>query len=278
MVHEGRIQELNVVRTSAKGLVLGTGDEEVLLPASEAPPNSSNGVPLKVFVFRAADGALTATLRMPKAQVGEFATLRVEGQAPDGALVDLGNGVPLLVPRAEQKKPLSEGRWHVVRVASDERTGRPYGSTRIEDFLDNAHLTVKERDEVTLLVYARSELGFSVIVNGAHQGLVHSNEIFRHLSIGDRLTGYIKRIRDDKKLDITLQAIGYRKHIDGNTELLAKRLRSGSGFLPLTDKSSAEEIYAEFGISKKAFKQALGALYKERLVRIDDEGIIWIGK
>ncbi len=124
-----------------------------------------------------------------------------------------------------------------------------------------------------LLVHGRSDLGLSVIVNNAHGGLVHANEIFKQVSVGDRLTGYVKTIREDNKLDITLQPIGYRQYNDANTDLLVKRLKGAGGFLPFNDKSSPEEIYAEFGMSKKAFKQALGALYKTRKVEIEEDGV-----
>jgi predicted RNA-binding protein (virulence factor B family) len=171
---------------------------------------------------------------------------------------------------------MEEGRYYVVHVALAESTDRLFASSRVDRFLDNTELTVKEKEEVGLLVFDKSELGLHVIVNNRHQGLVHANEIFKHASIGDRITGYVKRVREDNKLDIVLQPIGYRQYIDAHTALLAKRLEA-KGMLPLTDKSSAEAIYAEFGISKKAFKKALGALYKERLVRLGDDGVVWIG-
>jgi predicted RNA-binding protein (virulence factor B family) len=190
--------------------------------------------------------------------------------------VDIGLDTELLVPHDEQKKPLEQGRWYVVRVALDDATDRLYGSTRLEAFLNNEALTVKRGDTVDLIVIGRSDLGLTVAVNNTHQGLVHANEIFKPVSVGDRLTGYVKQVREDNKLDIVLQPIGYRQYIDAHTALLAKRLEA-RGFLPLSDKSSAEDIYAEFGISKKAFKKALGALYKERLVRIGEDGIVWVG-
>jgi predicted RNA-binding protein (virulence factor B family) len=135
---------------------------------------------------------------------------------------------------------------------------------------------VKQGQEVALVVYGRSDLGYSVVVNNLHHGLVHANEVFKHISVGDRIPGYVKSVRPDNKLDITLQPIGYRQYIDANTAMLAKHIQA-KGFIALSDNSSAEEIYAEFGISKKAFKKALGALYKERLVRIGDDGVVWVG-
>nr|MDQ3100474.1 GntR family transcriptional regulator [Bacteroidota bacterium] len=170
-----------------------------------------------------------------------------------------------------------EDHWYVIRVAHDEKSDRIYGSSRIENFLDNEDLSVAQGDEVQLLVFGSSLLGSSVIVNNKHQGLIHANEVFKPISVGDRLTGYVKQIREDKKLDITLQPIGFRRYNDVNSTMLAKRLQA-RGSLPFTDKSSAEEIYEEFGISKKAFKKALGGLYKEKKVRIDEAAIVWLGR
>ena len=276
VIKTGRAQALPILRRTKEGLILGDEDGEVLLPLSERPEKNADGT-ITVFVYRDADGRHAATAKPPKAQVGGHAIMKVIAAGPAGAYLEWGVEPPLFVPHAEQKKAMEEGRWYVVRVAVDERSDRLYGSTRIEHFLDNDQITVKPGDTVDLMVFGRSELGLSVIVNDLHQGLVHANEVFRHASIGDRLTGYVKTVREDNKLDITLQPIGYRQYIDVNTAMLAKRLQGSSGFLPLNDKSSAEEIYAEFGISKKAFKKALGALYKERLVRIEDAGVVWVG-
>jgi len=277
VIRTGRTQDLIILRRTSAGLFLGDDDEaEVLLPSPDGLEADTEGSMVRVFVYRDKEGRHLATTRPPKVQVGEFAQLRVKAIRGAGANMDWGLSTDLLIPHEEQKKAMEEGRWYVVRVALDEQTDHLYGSTRIEPFLDNAELTVKNGDEVALVVFARSELGVSVIVNNAHQGLVHANEIYKPVSIGDRLTGYVKQVRDDNKLDITLQPIGYRQYNDANTALLAKRIQT-QGLLHLTDKSSAEEIHAEFGISKKAFKKALGALYKERKVRIGEDGIVWIG-
>lgn len=277
MISTGRTQDLLILRITDHGLILGDDDTtEVLLPITESPKNPKEGSSIRVFVYRDDVGGLIATTRTPKVQVGEFATLKVRAIRGAGARVDWGFEPALLVPHEEQKKPMEEGRWYVVRVALDDETDRPYASTCIERFLDNTHLSVSKGEAVDLLVHAISELGYSVIVNHAHHGLIHANEVFKPVSIGDRLTGYVKQVRPDNKLDIVLQPIGYRHYIDAHTALLAKRLEA-KGMLPLTDKSIAEEIHAEFGISKKAFKKALGALYKQRLVRIGEDSIVWIG-
>ena len=277
MIYTGRTQELTVLRRRKEGLYLGDGEgAEVLLPHSERPEGATEVSTLRVFVYRDRDGDQLATLRTPKVQLGEYALLKAVAIRGAGAHMDWGLEPPLLAHHEEQQRPMEEGRYYVVRVALDEGTDRLYASSHVEHFLDNSTLTVKPNEEVALMVFERSELGLNVIVNNVHQGLVHNNEVFRHASIGDRITGYVRRIREDHKLDIVLQPIGYRHYIDAHTALLAKRLEA-KGILPLTDKSSAEEIYAEFGISKKAFKKALGALYKERLVRIGEDGVVWIG-
>ena len=277
MIHTGRIQDLVILRHTSAGLILGDAEnEEVLLPNTARPTDDTLGSTLRVFIYRDRDDRQFATTRLPKVQAGEFARLRVQSTTAAGAWVDMGTETELFVPDEEQKKPLEEGRWYVMRLAVDERRDQLFGSTRIDEFLDNTDLTVQHGDKVDLLVFGRSDLGFSVIVNNIHQGLVHAEDVFKPVSVGDRLTGYVKQVRPDNKLDITFQAIGYRQFNDENATLLAKRLQSRNGFLPLTDKSSAEAIYEEFGISKKAFKKALGALYKERKVLIEEDGITWI--
>lgn len=275
MIHTGRIQELPVLRTTPDGLYLGNAEDAVLLPADEARGVTGGSGTISVFVYRDRSGRRLATTALPHAQAGEFTNLRAVAIRGGGAQLELAPGLLVLVPHEAQKKPMEQGRWYVVRIAVDQ-DDMLYASTRIEQFLDNTELTVKRGDAVDLLVYSKSELGWSVIVNNRHHGLIHANEVYKPLSIGNRLTGYVKQVREDHKLDIVLQPIGYRQYIDVHTAALAKRLEA-RGFLPLTDKSSAEEIHAEFGISKKAFKKALGALYKERLVRIGEDGIVWMG-
>ena len=140
-------------------------------------------------------------------------------------------------------------------------------------FLQNEELSVKEGEEVDLVVLQKTDMGYSVIINHAHKGLIFDNEIFREIRVGDRLRGYVKHIREDKKIDISLQAIGFRNFNDANSELIYKKLEENDGFLAYTDKSSPEEIYSQFGISKKAFKKSLGALYRKKLIEISPDGI-----
>lgn len=278
MIHTGQTQDLIILRSTSVGIFLGDGQEgEVLLPNKYCPPDHDQGSILRVFVYRDSEDRQIATTLEPKIHLGEFALLRVNQVSMVGAFMEWGVEKDLLVPFREQRKKLEEGRWYVVYMALDEQTDRLYGSTRIDRHLDNAELTVAEGDAVDLMIFSQGDLGWSAIVNGKHQGLIHANELFKQIAVGDRITGYVKTVRPDNKLDLTLQPIGYTHYNNVNVDMLVKRLHQHEGFLPLTDKSSPEEIHRMFGISKKAFKQALGALYKARQVRIEEQGIVWVG-
>lgn len=278
MIHTGRTQDLVILRNTSVGLFLGDNEgNEVLLPNKYVPPEHDQGSVLSVFVYRDGEGRQVATSLEPKIRLNGFASLRVFAVDRTGAFMEWGMEKHLLVPFKEQQRKLEEGRWYVTYMALDEQTDRLYGSTRIDRHLDNSELTVAEGDQVDLLIFGRSEMGWSAIVNDRHKGLIHGNEVFRPISIGDRITGHVRTVRADNKLDLTLQPIGYEQFNDANTALLAKRLQQHEGFLPLTDKSSTEDIYRMFGISKKSFKKALGALYKERKVLIGEKGITWAG-
>lgn len=278
MIHTGQTQELTALRDTSAGFFLGDGQgNEVLLPNKYVPRDLRPGGRIHVFVYRDSEDRQVATTLEPKIMLGGFACLRVHAVNAIGAFMDWGLEKDLLVPFKEQRRPLEQGRWHVVHLALDGHTDRLYGSTRIDRFLDNTTLNLAEGDAVELLVFGRSELGWNVIVDGKHLGLVHASDVFRHIAVGDRIPGHVRTIRPDHKLDISLQPIGYRNYNDANTALLAKRLRQQGGFLPLTDKSPPAEVQRLLGLSKKAFKQALGALYKARHVRLGHDGITWTG-
>lgn len=277
MIHTGRTQDLVILRNTSVGLFLGDDEgNEVLLPNKYVPDEHDQGTVISVFVYRDSEDRQIATTLEPKIQLNGFASLRVNAVDRMGAFMDLGVEKDLLVPFKEQQRKLEDGRWYVTYMALDEHTDRLYGSTRIDKHLSNSELTVAEGDKVELLVFGRSEMGWSVIVNNKHQGLIHGNEVFKPISVGDHITGHVKTVRADNKLDIMLQPIGYEQYNDANTALLAKRLQQHDGFLPFTDKSSPEDIHRMFGISKKAFKKALGALYKEHKVLIEEQGIVWV--
>lgn len=278
MIPTGQQQELSILRDTGVGLFLGDGEgNDVLLPNKYVPAQFAIGDRLSVFVYRDSEDRQVATTLLPKILLGECAFLPVKDTGRAGAFVDIGLEKDLLVPFREQQHPLQAGRSYVVYMGLDEKTDRLYGSTRIDRHLRPAPPSVAHGQAVQLLVHGRSEMGWSVVVNGMYRGLVFANETFKPLSFGDRLTGHVKQVREDGKLDISLQPIGYEHYNDTNTRMLAERLRASNGFLPVTDKTSPEEIHRLFGISKKAFKQALGALYKARKVKIGEGGITWTG-
>jgi predicted RNA-binding protein (virulence factor B family) len=178
-----------------------------------------------------------------------------------------------MVPFREQKQDLEKGRWYIVYLGLDEKTDRLYGSNRIARFLQNDEITVKEGDKVNLLVWQKTDMGYNVIIENLHRGLIYENEIFTDLRIGEKLEGFVKKVRDDGKIDVALQAAGYQKTSDANSQLILESLLKSGGFLPLSDKSSPEEIYSRFGISKNAFKKSIGALYKQQMITLEKEGI-----
>jgi hypothetical protein len=276
MIKHGHILDLPILRRKPEGLVLGNEEEQVVIPLLEARHGDVGDRRIRVYAERDTNGGWTATTRLPKVAVGRFARLRVvDFDGPD-ALVDHGVEPLLRIPEEEQHAPLERGRWYTITVVADRISGALVGTSRVEDHLDNRVLRVEEGDKVDLLVFARSPLGLSVIVDDRHQGLVHASDVFRPVDVGDRVEGWVRRIRPDNKLDIVLQPIGYRSAVVDHSGRLEERLRR-QGFIPFSDRSAPEEILDAFGMSKKAFKQAIGNLYKQRLVRIEDDRVVWIG-
>ena len=273
MIAVGEYNELKVLKQTSLGLLLGyTDSEEVLLPTNECPKDLSEGDTISVFVYTDKADSKVATTLNPKIHLHEFALLKVTDMTPVGAFLDWGLATNLLVPYTEQQKDMVAGKWYIVYLDIDEKD-RLFASTQIDKQLQNIHITVKEGDQVDVMVYRQSDLGYNVIVNFEHLGLIYENEIFTDLNIGDIRKGYVKHIREDNKLDITLQASGYRNVSDANCELIYEALQENNGFLEITDKSAPDEIYDMFGISKKAFKRAIGALYKQRKITIESNGI-----
>lgn len=278
MIEQGKEIELKVIKRATFGLFLGDeSGEEVLLPNKYCSEKLTPGDLIKVFVYRDSEGKKVATTLTPKIFLHEFALLQVSAVTGVGAFLDWGLEKELMVPFREQKQNMEVGRWYIVFLDLDKKSDRLYASNRLERFLQNDQITVKEGEEVSLVIQQKTDLGFSVIINHTHKGLIFDNEIFQEIRVGDRLKGYVKNIREDRKIDISLQALGFRNFNDSNSELIYLKLKESDGFLPLSDKSSPEEIYTQFGISKKAFKKSLGALYKKRLVEIQAEGIKLIG-
>ncbi len=275
MIELGKYNDLKFLSETAEGLQLGDeSGQEILMPSKYCPREAKAGDTIKVFVHNNNEGKLVATTQKPKLTLGEFSLLQVKTIADGvGAFLAWGVDKDLMVPFREQKQKMEEDRWYIVYLDIDLETDRLYGSSRIERFLQNEIITVSENQEVEVLVWKKTDLGFSVIVNNIHQGLIFNNEIFSELNVGDKMTGYVKNIREDNKIDISLQPAGYDKFNDANTETVFKALEQNNGYLHFTDKSSPDEIYSKFGMSKKAFKKAIGALYKMRKIEINPEGI-----
>lgn len=268
----GRYNTLEVLRVAEPGLYLGAVEEQVLLPNKYVPEGIEIGDVLRVFVYTDSEDRPVATTLEPKAVVGDFAFLEVVDLSEHGAFLDWGLEKDLFAPFNAQHREPRVGERLVFAVSLDERTGRVRASSRLRTYLDYDVSAVEAGDEVTLLVYGKNELGTLVIVDGQHPGIVYDNETFRKLSLGERLQGFVKEVREDNKLDIRLQRIG-REAIGDATATLLEALRSAGGFLPLHDKSPPEAIRAKLEMSKKAFKRALGGLYKARRVELLPDGV-----
>ena len=269
----GKYNTLRVARRVDFGLYLtDPNGNEVLLPTRYISDAAREGDELQVFVYHDNEGRPIATTDRPLATVGEFARMRVRQVAAAGAFLEWGLMKDLLVPFREQKIPMQAGQWHIVYVYLDHITQRVVGSARIDKYLDNTPPRYTRGQSVDLFVTGETELGYKVIINHLHSGLLYRNEVFRPLRTGDRTTGYIKAVREDDKIDVSLYPLGYDK-IDGIADRILEALRGNGGALPVHDKSDADEIRALFGCSKKSFKQAVGALYRRHLITIEPAGL-----
>jgi predicted RNA-binding protein (virulence factor B family) len=284
----GRTNRLRAARRAPPGVYLERGGREVLLPNRFVPQDLELGSELDVFVYTDSRDRPVATTQKPHAQVGEFAFLRVVDESQHGAFFDWGLDKDLFAPLAEQESRLSKGDSAVVAVCLDEQTQRVIASTRLGQFLEPAPSSLPVAQSVgadgssgdapvELLVYRRTELGTMVIVDGRYSGLVFENETFTELAIGDRVQGYVRRRRDDGKLDVSLRAPGAAGR-ENDTRLLLLAIERNGGHLPLGDASAPEEISRMLGMSKKAFKRAAGSLYRQRLVRLEPLAITAIDR
>jgi len=205
--------------------------------------------------------------------VNEFAFLQVKAVEQVGAFLDWGLDKDLLVPFREQRQRMEKGRWYIVFMTVDEKTDRLYATNKIEQRLDNEHLELAEGDKADLLIMQKTDLGFSAIINHRHKGLIYDTDIFQDINVGQQLAGYIKNIREDHKIDLSLQPIGFHLSAETHTDLILRKLMENGGTLPYNDKSPPDLIYSELGISKKAYKRAIGTMYKARTIVITGNGI-----
>ncbi|WP_282013609.1 CvfB family protein [Marinifilum flexuosum] len=270
----GQYAELKVAKLVDFGVFLEGEDEAlILLPNQYVPPKTQIDDKIKVFIYRDSEDRIIATTLKPKAIVGEFAVLKVKSVTNVGAFLDWGLAKDLLVPFSEQRDKMQVDLSYLVYIYLDNATGRIVATAKIERILRENEISYNEGDEVDILVGKRSELGFQVLINDDALGMVYKNEVFGHLKIGDQRKAYIKKIRPDGKIDVSLQQQGYANEVPKSGQQILDLLKEEEGFIPLNDKSSPEDIYYSLKMSKKNFKKAIGLLYKQKLITIEDTGI-----
>lgn len=278
-VKVGRINVLRVIKRLPFGayLVAGSEKEEILLPKRYEPENCNVDDLLKVFIYFDSEDRIIATTEIPLAQVDECAYLKVVDVNQVGAFMDMGLMKDLFVPFAEQETRMEVGESYVVHLYLDEHSGRIMASSKLDKFLLEETHYHKADQAVELVIFAQTELGFKAAIGSTYQGLLFNNEVYQPLKIGDKVNGYIKNIREDKKIDLTLQLPSEKTRGELANRILSY-LEEQGGSCSITDKSSPEKINAQFAVSKKAYKKALGALYKRRQILIERDKITLVLK
>jgi predicted RNA-binding protein (virulence factor B family) len=272
MIKVGEYNTLPVARGFDFGLYLGEGKDVVLLPKRFVPPGVEVGDTLKVFVYHDSEDRLIATTQQPFGIVGDIVNLKVVSVTKQGAFMDWGLMKDLFVPKSKQLEGMRVGGNYIVKIYLDEQTGRVAASEKIEQFLSNEQLTVKELEPVDLIVYRRTDIGYVVIINKLHTGVLHFNDIYQEIQVGDSLKGYVKNIREENKIDVGVGKVGYQR-VEDETDKVMRLLQENNGYLPYNDKSSPEDIYSFFGMSKKTFKMTTGNLYKNKKIVFTQTGI-----
>ncbi|MGL4581352.1 MAG: CvfB family protein [Flavobacterium sp.] len=272
MIKIGDDNKLKVGRFASFGIYLTDGEQEVLLPTKYEISDYKVGDELIVFVYLDQEERPVATTLEPKIYVNEFALLKVNYINDFGAFMDIGLEKDLFVPFREQARPMKEGNRYLIYMYLDDQTNRLVGSSKLKQFVDNKDITVTEGEEVELVVSHITDLGINVIINEKHAGLIYKNEVFEELHTGDRVLGYIKSIRPDGKIDVSRTKMGYGGVIEGVSTII-RELEHNKGFLGLNDNSHPEDIKTVLNMSKKTFKKAVGALYKEKKIEIKEDGI-----
>lgn len=273
MIEIGKVNTLKVNRFVDFGVYLdGKEKGEILLPKKYVPLTLNVDDLINVFIYTDSEDRIIATTETPLAQVDEFAFLQVNSITKVGAFLDWGLSKDLLVPFSEQKQTLEEGKSYIVRLFLDKLTERVAATTKIDKYLNVENPSYQENDEVIILVHSQTDIGYKAIIENKYWGILYENEVFRTIKRGQKVKAFIKKIRNDGKIDLILEKSGFEK-IDDLTERIIEKLRQNNGFIAVTDKSSPETIYGIFGASKKTYKKAIGSLYKQRLIEILDDGI-----
>ena len=273
MAEIGKINTLKVVRETGNGVYLdGENLGEILMPQKFVTADVKTAGQVEVFIYTDSEDRLVATTEQPLAKVGEFAFLKVSATSRFGAFLDWGLPKDLLVPHSEQKVKMLERQSYLVFVYLDKITNRIVASAKVDKFLDNTPPEYNTGQAVDLLIAGKTELGYKAIVNNEHWGILYKDQVFKPLASGDKITGYVNKIREDDKIDLLAEKPGYEK-IDAISAAILKALEENRGFIALSDNSSPEMIQAMLGISKKNFKKAIGNLYKQRIIEFKSDGI-----
>lgn len=273
MLFIGKYNDLTITRDAEQGLYLENPQgEEVLLPNRYVTDDMRPGDRLRVFVYTDSEDRPVATTETPLALRDEFAYLEAVDVNNSGAFLNIGLTKDLLVPFSEQLTPMERGKKYLVFVHLDRVSSRLIASPRLNRFVDNERLTIVEGDEVDLIIWERTDLGYNVIVNEFHKGLIFESDVFKTLHVGDRMKGYVKKIREENKIDITLEKIGVER-FEPLIQRIVDALNKNSGFLPLHDDSPPEEISKTLGMSKRNFKKSIGNLWKKGVIQFEESGI-----
>lgn len=274
MLYLGKVNSLRAFRKTAHGMFLGKveGDQDVLLPKKYVPDDLEVDDLIDVFLYTDSEDRIIATTLTPKISLQEIAVLEVKDVMDFGAFLDWGLDKDLFLPLSEQKKKIAVGDKVTVCLLLDDRTDRLFATAKVKGCIEKK-ITVKEGEEVELQVERKTEIGYQVIINSIHEGLIFLSKVFQPLRKGDRLKGFIESIRADGKITVCLQKQGYAHVVDSQDSVL-KKLKKNNGILYLTDKSDPKEIAKELSISKKVFKKCIGALYKQKKIKIEDDRIV----
>ncbi|GLS84237.1 CvfB family protein [Paraferrimonas haliotis] len=269
----GKYSLLPIVEETPQGLYLDGGElGDVLLPNRYAPSNAAIGDKLQVFIYLDSEDRPIATTEKPLACVGDFVSLKVVDVNKAGAFLNWGLAKDLLLPFSEQLRPMEPGQRVLVHLYQDKASSRICASAKLNKFLDKTPPPYKVGEKVDLIIGTKTDLGVKAIINGEHWGVIFHSEVYQKLHPGLKVTGYIQKVRHDDKINITLTEPGYQK-IDGIAKKVLETLTNNDGFMAITDKSDPELIKRVFGVSKKSFKQAIGNLYRQKLIRIETDGI-----
>jgi len=275
-INIGEYNEMEVLRDADFGLYLDDGKEGILLPKRFVPEGTKVGDTLRVFIYHDGEDRLIATTQQPKAKVGDIARLRVVSVSQHGAFLDNGLMKDLFVSNSKIRDRMKVGADYLVYVYLDLDTMRLTATEKFDYLLSNDVLTVEEKDDVIMVVYRRTDIGYVVIINGKHTGVLHFSDIFQTIQVGDKLKGFIKKIYEDNRIDVAIGSRGYGR-VEGESDKILRLLKEANGFLPYHDKSNPDDIYEVFGMSKKSFKMAVGTLYKQKQILLSDGGIRLIG-